>query len=235
MKNDTINAIQNDSDFSSFLNSRFQNPVTDFDFPEGFKERTSPKSGSGETDDQDGTNTIDLQLIRENIFAKHDFDIYDFPIVVYYEGGQEQEYLRPFKSVSEAQDFSKILLNQGTHSLVISLLGGFLLTRLTRSGLVPLRMAILVTLTHQHSGTQVSKSCFLLTCVQGQVAHGGGSAHVWGGVHHLGKNQICVFGPYFVKFWNKTWSHICLTIMAITGCWLIIMLRHIGLTLFMNI
>ena len=29
-------------------------------------------------------------------------------------------------------------------------------------------------------------------CIQYQVTHGGGSVHVWGGVHYLGKTQLCI-------------------------------------------
>ena len=29
-------------------------------------------------------------------------------------------------------------------------------------------------------------------CTQGNVAHGGGSVHVWGGISHMGKPSLCV-------------------------------------------
>ena len=49
-------------------------------------------------------------------------------------------------------------------------------------------------------------------CTHGNVAHGGGSVHVWGGISHLGKTSLCVLDqmslePLIAEFWRNTWFH----------------------------
>ena len=47
----------------------------------------------------------------------------------------------------------------------------------------------------------------------GNVAHGGGSVHVWGGISHMEKTSLCVLDqmslePFIAEFWRNTWfSH----------------------------
>ena len=49
-------------------------------------------------------------------------------------------------------------------------------------------------------------------CTHGNVAHGGGSVHVWGGISHMGKTSLCVLNPmslepFIAEFWRTTWFH----------------------------
>ena len=71
-------------------------------------------------------------------------------------------------------------------------------------------------------------------CTHGNVAHGGDSVHVWGGISHMGKTSLCVLdqmslGPFIAEFledhlvphgraWHPT-----------IGFWLMIMPDPIGL------
>ena len=64
-------------------------------------------------------------------------------------------------------------------------------------------------------------------CTHGNVAHGGGSAHVWGGISHMGKISLCVLDqmslePFITKFWRTPWFHMA-------GYWMMIMPDPIGI------
>ena len=44
----------------------------------------------------------------------------------------------------------------------------------------------------------------------GNVAHGGGSVHVWGGFSLMGKTSLCVLDqmllePFIAEFWRNNW------------------------------
>ena len=46
-------------------------------------------------------------------------------------------------------------------------------------------------------------------CTNGNVAHGGGSVHVWGVISHMGKTSLCVLDqmslePFIAEFWRTT-------------------------------
>ena len=71
-------------------------------------------------------------------------------------------------------------------------------------------------------------------CTHGNVAHGGGSAHVWGGISHMGKTSLCVqdqmsLQPCIAEFWRNTWFHMAGHGIAAIGYWMMIMPDPIGL------
>ena len=50
-------------------------------------------------------------------------------------------------------------------------------------------------------------------CTNGNVAHGGGYVHVWGGISHMGKTSLCVLDqmslePFIAKFWRTTYMYV---------------------------
>ena len=71
-------------------------------------------------------------------------------------------------------------------------------------------------------------------CTNGNVAHGGGSVHVWGGISHMGKASLYVLDqmsldPFIAEFWRTTSFHMAGQGIATIGYWLIIMPDPIGL------
>ena len=49
-------------------------------------------------------------------------------------------------------------------------------------------------------------------CTHGNVAHGGGSVHIWGGISYMGKTSLCVLDqlslePFIAEFWRTNWFH----------------------------
>ena len=71
-------------------------------------------------------------------------------------------------------------------------------------------------------------------CTHGNVAHGGGSVHVWGGISHMGKTSLCVLDqmslePFIAEFWRTTWFHMAGHGIATIGYWLVMMPEPIGI------
>ena len=71
-------------------------------------------------------------------------------------------------------------------------------------------------------------------CTHGNVAHGGGSVHVWGGISQMGKTSLCVLDqmslePFIAEFWRTTWFHMAGHGIATIGYWLMIMPNPIGI------
>ena len=72
-------------------------------------------------------------------------------------------------------------------------------------------------------------------CTHGNLAHGGGSAHVCGGISHMGKTSLCVLDhmslePFIAEsVWRNTWFHMVGHGIATIGYWLMIMPDPIGL------
>ena len=72
-------------------------------------------------------------------------------------------------------------------------------------------------------------------CKYGNVAHGGGSVHVWGGISHMGKSSLCVLDqmslePFIADFWRNT----CFDMAGHgIGYWLMIIPDLIGLVQWM--
>ena len=62
----------------------------------------------------------------------------------------------------------------------------------------------------------------------GNVAHGGGYVHLWGGISYMGKTSLCVLDqmslePFIAEFWRNTWFHMAGHGIATIGYWLMIM------------
>ena len=75
-------------------------------------------------------------------------------------------------------------------------------------------------------------------CAHGNVAHGGGSVHVWGGISHVGKTSLCVLDqmslePFIAESWRNTWFHMTGHGIATIGYWLMIMPDPIALVWWM--
>ncbi|WP_321285359.1 hypothetical protein [uncultured Sunxiuqinia sp.] len=122
MRNKILKSLNSDSDFSLFINSRFKNPIDKMDYPSEYEKRRPPKSLIEDTSNPEVRKIIERELIRDNIYSKYNFDIYEFPFVVFYENGISKEILKPFKRLDKARDYSNKLLNQDTFSLLISIM-----------------------------------------------------------------------------------------------------------------
>ena len=75
-------------------------------------------------------------------------------------------------------------------------------------------------------------------CTNGNVAHGGGSVHAWGGISHMGKTSLCVrdqmsLEPFIAEFWRTTWFHMTGHGIATIGYWLMIMPDPVGIAQWM--
>ena len=71
-------------------------------------------------------------------------------------------------------------------------------------------------------------------CTHGDVSHGGGSVHVWGGISHMGTTSLCVLDqmslePFIAEFWRNTWLCMAGHGIATIGYWLMKMPDPIGL------
>ena len=75
-------------------------------------------------------------------------------------------------------------------------------------------------------------------CTNGNVAHGGGLVHVWGGISHMGKTSLCVLdqmslepfiADHLVRLSPTTWFHMAGHGIATIGYWLTIMPDPIGI------
>ena len=122
MRNKILKSLSSDSDFSSFINSHFKNPVEKMDYPYEYEKRRPPKSLIKDTLNPEVQKIIERELIRDNIYSKYNFDIYEFQFVVFYENGISKEILKPFKNFEQAKGYCIKLLNQDTFSLLISIM-----------------------------------------------------------------------------------------------------------------
>ena len=71
-------------------------------------------------------------------------------------------------------------------------------------------------------------------CTHGNVAHGGRSVHVWGGISHMGKTSLCALDqmslePFIAEFWRTTWFHMTGHGIATIGYWQMVMPDPIGI------
>ena len=71
-------------------------------------------------------------------------------------------------------------------------------------------------------------------CTHGNVPHGGGSVHAWGGISDMGKTSLCDLDqmslePFIAEFWRNTLFHMAGHCIATIGYWLLIMPDPIGL------
>lgn len=122
MKDKVLMSLKTDSDFILFINSRFKEPIKNISFPYEYEKRRTPKSVVADTSNPEILNIIERELIRDNIFVKFKFDIFEFPFVVFHENKKLMEILKPFKKENEAIDYCNQLRNQDTYSLLISIM-----------------------------------------------------------------------------------------------------------------
>jgi len=122
MQNETVNQTHSDFDFMKFIQSNFMNQIVDKIFPESYKERRAPKEFLDNiTDKSEAKNISDRELIRDNIYVKFKFDIFENPIVVFYEDRNGKK-LKPFKKYDEANKFAQSLLPNDIFSIFIEIM-----------------------------------------------------------------------------------------------------------------
>ena len=122
MKNASIQSLNSNQDFTNFIDTKFDKPVKKFKFPEKYDSRRTPKSFLEKTDPTEAENIIKRERIRDNIYIDYKFDIFEYPITVYFENGKSSEYLKPFKKFDEAEKFCENLRTQGIYSLLIMIM-----------------------------------------------------------------------------------------------------------------
>lgn len=122
MKNKILRTFKSDSDFSDFINSRYKNPIPSRTFPADYEKRRPPLEMMEDVSKPEVRKIVERELIRDNIFVKYEFDIYEFPFVVFYENGNSKEILKPFKNMNKAEDYCSKLLIKDIHSLLISVM-----------------------------------------------------------------------------------------------------------------
>jgi hypothetical protein len=122
MKNKTLMSFNSDLDFSYFINSRFKEPVQNISYPDEYERRRPTQNLVKDTSNPEVKNIIERELIRDNIFSKYNFNIYEFPFVVFYENEKSKELLKPFKKIDEARNYCSKLLSQDIYSLLISIM-----------------------------------------------------------------------------------------------------------------
>ncbi|RNI28914.1 hypothetical protein EFA69_12775 [Rufibacter immobilis] len=130
MKNPTLQSLSTDSDFSDLINSRFKQPIDGYRFPPEYEKRRTPQSFFEESGKAEAENITERELMRDNIYVKHGFDIFDFPFVVLYENQSGEERLEPFRLEGEAEDFCRESSHQGTPSLLIHIMNHEIESRL---------------------------------------------------------------------------------------------------------
>jgi len=124
MRNEILNSFENDSDFTSFINTHFIIPnykitKSNSKLPLDYEKRRTPDSYLKKMPETEAKNIIQRELIRDNVYRKFKFDIFKFPFTVFYENNDFKEILKPFKTEKEARDFSIELLRNGYFSLLI--------------------------------------------------------------------------------------------------------------------
>lgn len=119
MLNNTLNQINSTVDFITFLHSNFMMKIDHDNFPEKYKQRRLSEEISKSMDDKAEVKNIrERELIRDNIYLKYKFDIFENPFVVFYEVNRTKK-LKPFKKQIEAHNFANLNLHQGTYSMLI--------------------------------------------------------------------------------------------------------------------
>ncbi|MFW5871814.1 MAG: hypothetical protein ACOC2E_02920 [Bacteroidota bacterium] len=118
MKNKTLTSFKSNTDFSNFINSRFKDPVKTRSFPNEYLRRKPTAEFIKDTSNPEIQKIIERELIRDNIYEKYNFDITEFPFVVFYEKKSGEE-LKPFKKIDEAKQYCAKLLSKDIYSLLI--------------------------------------------------------------------------------------------------------------------
>lgn len=124
MRNEILSSFDNDSDFTSFISTRFVIPnykitKSNSKFPLDYEKKRMPESNLKTIPEKEAKNIIQRELIRDNIFRKYKFDIFEFPFTVFYETNDFKEILKPFKTENEAKNYSVELLRKGYFLLLI--------------------------------------------------------------------------------------------------------------------
>ncbi|MEQ9423171.1 MAG: hypothetical protein RJQ09_02045 [Cyclobacteriaceae bacterium] len=120
--NSTIESINSSEDFSDFINSKFDKPCKALSFPESYKSRRAPKSFFDQLEPKEVENIKKRERIRDNIYVDYKLDIFEFPIVVFYQKGKKSESLKGFKTIAAAEEFCNLLVSQGKKSLLIMIM-----------------------------------------------------------------------------------------------------------------
>ena len=119
MLNKTINQLYTDADFIKFIYSSFMNEVDNKIFSEKYKMRNMPKEVLEAMENKsEAKRILERELIRDNIYLKYKFDIFENPIIVFYEDERAKK-MKPFQKYDEADSFSQSLLNKGIYSMLI--------------------------------------------------------------------------------------------------------------------
>jgi hypothetical protein len=104
MLNNTLNQINSEVDFTTFLHSNFMMKIDHDNFPEKYKQRRLPEEISKSMEDKAEVKNIrERELIRDNIYLRYKFDIFENPFVVFYEVNRMKK-LKPFKKQIEAHN-----------------------------------------------------------------------------------------------------------------------------------
>lgn len=118
MKNKTLKSFNSNTDFAYFINSRFKKPVKTTSFPFEYLQRKPDPEFIKDISNPEIRNIIERELIRDNIYEKYNFDICEFPFLVFYEKNSSEE-LKPFKNIEEAKNYCVKLLRKDIYSLLI--------------------------------------------------------------------------------------------------------------------
>jgi len=118
MNNKTLANFHTDLNFAMFIENNFKKTRKKFSFSETYNQRKAPESFLKDFPESEIKNIKERELIRDNIFIDYKFDIFEFPIVAFYENSKSK-VLKPFKKFDDANNFSKQLLQKDIYSLLI--------------------------------------------------------------------------------------------------------------------
>lgn len=121
MKNKILSALNTDLDFMMFIENQFLNTPKRNSFSQEYKQREAPESFLKNLTESQIKNIRERQIIRDNIFLDYKFDIFEFPIVVFFEKNKSKK-LKPFKKYNEAENYSRKLQSEEISSLLIEIM-----------------------------------------------------------------------------------------------------------------
>lgn len=84
MKNKILSTLNTDLDFMMFIQNQFLNTPKSNSFSQEYKQREAPESFLKNLPENQAKNIKERQIIRDNIFIDYKFDIFEFPIVVFF-------------------------------------------------------------------------------------------------------------------------------------------------------
>jgi hypothetical protein len=122
MQNKILGEIKNEFDFNAFINLSFMKPINAKTFPENYEKSRTPKAFVDKLENELEAKRIrDRELIRDNIYLKYKLDIFQKPIIVFYEDSKAKK-LKGFTKYNEADNFANSLLQKGIHSMLIEIM-----------------------------------------------------------------------------------------------------------------